>query len=31
MEAVDSTVAVYDSHTAAEKAIKKLNAAGFDM
>jgi len=31
METVDSTVAIYDSHTAAEKAIKKLNAAGFDM
>jgi len=31
MENVESTVAVFDSHTGAEKAIKKLNAAGFDM
>jgi Protein of unknown function (DUF3341) len=31
METVDSTVAIYDSHTGAEKAIKKLTAAGFDM
>ncbi len=31
MEKLDSTVAVFDSHADAEKAIKKLNAAGFDM
>jgi len=31
METVDSTVAVYESHSGAEKAIKKLTAAGFDM
>jgi hypothetical protein len=31
MENQDSTIAVFDHHTAAEAAIKKLTAAGFDM
>jgi len=31
MKTVDSTVAVFDNHSGAEKAIKKLTAAGFDM
>ena len=31
MEAVDTTIAVFSDHTAAEAAIKKLNSAGFEM
>ena len=31
MEAVDTTIAVFSNHTAAEAANKKLNSAGFEM
>jgi heat induced stress protein YflT len=31
MEAVDTVIAVFDDHNAAETAVKKLTAAGFEM
>jgi Heat induced stress protein YflT domain len=31
MEKIDSVIAVFGDHLAAEAAVKKLNAAGFDM
>lgn len=31
MENIDTVVAVFADHAAAETAVKKLNAAGFEM